>query len=106
MKIGGGSAPIKTDEGWLCIYHAKGDNSRYSLFALLLDPERPWKALQRGITPLLEPEYDYETGGFFGDVVFTNGLVMKDGRLFMYYGSSDETVCLAVTTVEEILVGF
>ena len=106
MKIGGGSAPIKTDEGWLCIYHAKGDNSRYSLFALLLDLEHPWKVIRRGTTPLLEPEFDYETSGFFGNVVFTNGIVIKDGKLFMYYGSSDETTCLAVTTVKKILGGF
>ncbi len=106
MKIGGGSAPIKTDEGWLSIYHAKGDNSRYSLFAMLLDLERPWKVIQRGTTPLLEPEKSYETNGFFGNVVFTNGIVIKDGQLFMYYGSSDETTCLAVTTVEKILAGF
>ncbi|MBW2219293.1 MAG: glycoside hydrolase family 130 protein [Deltaproteobacteria bacterium] len=106
MKIGGGSAPIKTDEGWLSIYHAKGDNSRYSLFAMLLDLERPWKVTQRGTTPLLEPENNYETNGFFGNVVFTNGIVIKDGQLFMYYGSSDETTCLAVTTVEKILAGF
>ena len=106
MKIGGGSAPIKTDEGWLCIYHAKGENSRYSLFAMLLDLEQPWKIVKRGKTPLLEPEYEYETSGFFGNVVFTNGIVIKDGRLFMYYGSSDETTCLAVSSVEQILSYF
>ena len=103
MKIGGGSAPIKTDKGWLCIYHAKGENSRYSLFAMLLDIEQPWKVIKRGKTPLLEPEYKYETTGFFGNVLFTNGMVIKDGQLFMYYGSCDETTCLAVSSVEQIL---
>ncbi|MBW1851375.1 MAG: glycoside hydrolase family 130 protein [Deltaproteobacteria bacterium] len=103
MKIGGGSAPIKTDEGWLCIYHAKGENSRYSLFAMLLDLKQPWKVVKRGKAPLLEPEYEYETTGFYGNVVFTNGIVIKDGQLFMYYGSSDETTCLAVSSVDQIL---
>ena len=103
MKIGGGSAPIKTDEGWLCIYHAKGENSRYSLFAMLLDSKQPWKVIKRGNAPLLEPEYAYETTGFYGNVVFTNGMVIRDGQLFMYYGSSDETTCLAVSSVEQIL---
>ncbi|MBW2664492.1 MAG: glycosidase, partial [Deltaproteobacteria bacterium] len=65
--------------------------------------EQPWKVVKRGKTPLLEPEYKYETTGFFGNVVFTNGMVIKDGQLFMYYGSSDETTCLAVSSVEQIL---
>lgn len=103
MKIGSGSAPIKTDEGWLCIYHAKGDNSRYSLFGMVLDLEQPWKVVKRSTMPLFEPELEYETTGFFGNVVFTNGIVIKDGQLFMYYGSSDETTCLAVSSVEQIL---
>jgi predicted GH43/DUF377 family glycosyl hydrolase len=106
MKIGGGSAPIKTDQGWLSIYHAKGKNSRYSLFGLLLDLEEPWKVIKQGTTPLMEPEFKYETTGFFGNVIFTNGAVIKDGELFMYYGASDETCCLAVSSVEDILSSF
>ena len=52
---------------------------------------------------MLDPEYVYETTGFYGNVVFTNGMVIRDGQLFMYYGSSDETTCLAVSSVEQIL---
>ena len=103
MKIGGGSSPIKTDKGWLSIYHAKGDNSRYSLFPMLLDLKEPWKVVKRGTKPLLEPKLDYETDGFFGNVVFTNGMVIKNDQVFIYYGSSDETTCLAISSVDEIL---
>jgi predicted GH43/DUF377 family glycosyl hydrolase len=103
MKIGGGSAPIKTDEGWLSIYHAKGENSRYSLFGILLDLNQPWKVVKRATVPLFEPEIEYETDGFFGNVVFTNGNVIMDEQLYMYYGASDETTCLAVSSVKEIL---
>jgi len=71
-----------------------------------MESDHPWKVIKRGTTPLLEPKYDYETSGFFGNVVFTNGIVIKDGQLFMYYGSSDKTTCLAVTTVKKILAGF
>jgi predicted GH43/DUF377 family glycosyl hydrolase len=103
MKIGGGSAPIRTKDGWLTIYHAKGDNQRYSLFALLLDLDQPWKVIKQGSTPLLEPEATYETDGFFGNVVFTNGLTVKGDALWMYYGASDETACLAIGSITEIL---
>ena len=103
MKIGGGSAPIKTDEGWLTIYHAKGDSSRYTLFALLLDLEQPWKIIKRGEMPIFEPQAPYETEGFFPNVVFTNGLLVKDDVLYMYYGAADQYCCLATARVSDIL---
>jgi predicted GH43/DUF377 family glycosyl hydrolase len=103
MKIGSDRTPIKTDEGWLCIYHGKCDNSRYSIFGMLLDLEQPWKVVESSTMPLFENELEYETTGFFGNVVFTNGIIIKDGQLFMYYGSSVETTCLAVSSVEQIL---
>ena len=105
MKIGGGAPPIKTKDGWLCIYHGKGDNQRYSLFAMLLDLEQPWKIIKHPVKPIFEPEADYELNGFFPNVVFSNGLFEKDGIVYMYYGASDDTSCLATTTVDEILDG-
>jgi beta-1,2-mannobiose phosphorylase / 1,2-beta-oligomannan phosphorylase len=103
MKIGGGSYPIKTSEGWLCIYHSKGDNSKYTLFAMLLDLEKPWKIVKRPGSPLIEPETDYEIDGFFGNVLFTNGIIERDGKLWIYYGASDEFSCLITTTINEVL---
>ena len=103
LKIGGGCAPLKTGKGWLCIYHAKNANSSYSLFAMLLDINEPWKVLQRPDKPLFVPEAEYETKGFFPNVVFSNGIVEKDGCIYMYYGASDETSCLATSTVDEIM---
>ena len=104
MKIGGGASPIRTDRGWLNLYHGKGDGSMYSLFTLLLDLNDPTKILSRGENPFLVPEYDYETSGFFPNVVFSNGLVvLPDGAVNVYYGSCDETTCLAVTSIKELL---
>ncbi|HJO94978.1 MAG TPA: glycoside hydrolase family 130 protein [Victivallales bacterium] len=103
MKIGGGSYPIKTPKGWLCIYHSKGDNSRYTLFAMLLDLKKPWIVTDRLDKPLLVPESDYEINGFFGNVVFSNGIVEKNDELYIYYGASDDTSCVATTTVDYIL---
>lgn len=101
-KIGGGAPPIKTDEGWLIIYHGKGDEG-YSLFGLLLDLEEPWKVLKRAELPMLVPEAPYEEEGFFGNVVFSNGVVEKDGTLYVYYGAADETSCVATTDVDTLL---
>ncbi len=104
MKIGGGGPSLRIPAGWLQIYHAKGRDQIYSLFAVLLDAAEPWKVVSRGKKPLLVPETGYETTGFFPGVVFTNG-VLPDGRdrLRIYYGACDESVCLAETTVDEVL---
>lgn len=106
MKIGGGAPPIRTPEGWLVIYHGKGDNSLYSLFCLLLDLEEPWKVIKRAETPLLKPTEPYEQEGFFGNVVFSNGVVEKDGKVYVYYGAADEYSCVAITDIHSLLGSF
>jgi len=104
QKIGGGAPPIKTKHGWLEIYHGKGENSIYSLNLLLLDLKDPSKILAVGKEPIMYPETDYEKEGFFGNVIFTNGhIVLPDGTVKIYYGSSDEHICLAETTIEKLL---
>jgi predicted GH43/DUF377 family glycosyl hydrolase len=104
QKIGGGAAPIKTDKGWLEIYHGKGKDQIYSLYLLLLDLKDPSQVLKRGDEPILVPEAPYETNGFFPSVVFSNGVIAgTDGSVKIYYGACDETVCLAETYVDELL---
>jgi len=104
QKIGGGSSPIKTDKGWLILYHAKGENSIYTLKVLLVDFKDPTKILKKGDLPALKPEKEYERNGFFPNVVFTNGMVEKsNGELWVYYGACDETICLAITSIKELL---
>lgn len=104
MKIGGGAAPIKTSEGWLEIYHGKGRDQIYSLFPVLLDLEDPSVVLKRAKEPILFPIEPYETEGFFPNVVFSNGIIHEDnGRILIYYGACDETVCLAETSIDMLL---
>ncbi len=103
-RIGGGAPCIKTPKGWLQVYHGASAGHTYSLFTLLLDANDPSIILKRASSPLLEPCEQYETGGFFGKVVFTNGIVAHDdGRVSIYYGAADKSCCLAETTVEELL---
>jgi predicted GH43/DUF377 family glycosyl hydrolase len=104
-RIGAGAAPIKTAEGWLEIYHGADAQHRYCLGAVLLDLKDPTKVLARSQDPLLEPVADYEKTGFFGNVVFTNGHLVHGDEITMYYGASDEVICGAKFSVEEILSG-
>jgi len=102
-RVGAGAAPIKTSEGWLEIYHGANSEHRYCLGALLLDLENPSKVISRSKEPIVEPTKEYELTGFFGNVVFTNGHLVDGDTIKMYYGASDEVICLAELSIKEIL---
>ena len=102
-RVGAGAAPIKTEKGWLEIYHGANSDHRYCLGALLLDIDDPSKVLARSIDPIMEPIESYETTGFFGNVVFTNGHYVEGDDLVIYYGASDEVICGAKFSISEIL---
>jgi predicted GH43/DUF377 family glycosyl hydrolase len=106
MKVGGGAPPLKTPEGWLVIYHGKGDNSVYSLFCLLLDLHEPYRIIRRAVNPLITPTEKFETDGFFGNVVFSNGIVELNGKIYIYYGAADESVGVLTTTIDYLLNSF
>ena len=102
-RVGAGAAPIKTDEGWLEIYHGANAEHQYCLGAFLMDLEDPSKVLARTVEPIMMPQENYELSGFFGHVVFTNGHVVEGDKLTMYYGAADEFVCGAYFSISEIL---
>lgn len=105
QRIGAGASPIRTEHGWLVIYHGADHRKRYCLGALLLDLENPSRVIARARDPIMEPEADYEQRGFFGQVVFTNGhdLAPDKDTLTLYYGASDTTICSATLSFSKIL---
>ncbi len=102
-RLGAGAAPIKTEKGWLEIYHGATAENRYCLGAILLDLNDPSIVISRSESPIMEPIANYEQTGFFGNVVFTNGHLVDGDTIKMYYGASDEHVCLASFSINEIL---
>jgi predicted GH43/DUF377 family glycosyl hydrolase len=102
-RVGAGAAPIRTEQGWLEIYHGANAEHRYCLGALLLDLRQPWKVLARSTEPIMEPSAAYERAGFFGNVVFTNGHVLDGDCVTLYYGASDSVICGARFSLQEIL---
>ncbi|SEM29526.1 Predicted glycosyl hydrolase, GH43/DUF377 family [bacterium A37T11] len=102
-RIGGGGAPVKTEAGWLCIYHGADSQNRYCLGALLLDLQDPYKVLARSMEPIMTPTTAYELNGFLGQVVFTNGHVVEGDKLTIYYGAADMFVCAAQFSIREVL---
>lgn len=105
-KMGAGAVPIKTEHGWLEIYHTVSTTCNgfiYRLKACLLDLDEPWNII--GYTDfLLWPEYDYEMRGRVMNVVFTcNALPEPDGTLKIYYGAADTNIGLAEGKIDEIV---
>lgn len=96
-KISIASAPIKTKQGWLTIYHGVGyqDPLKYKIGAMLLDLEDPTKVLYRSRVPILEPETEYENNGHKFGILYPGGANIKNNTLFVYYGGSDKYTCVA-----------
>ena len=109
LKIGAGPAPIKTEAGWLLLYHGVHRNCNsyvYSMGAALLDLNDPAKVIARSKKYLLTPEEWYEERGFVPNVVFPcSALVDGDGKVAIYYGAADSYICLAFSTVD-LLIDF
>jgi predicted GH43/DUF377 family glycosyl hydrolase len=102
-RLGAGAAPIKTDMGWLEIYHGATKENRYCLGALLLDLKDPSIVIARSEEPIMEPKEIFERNGFFGEVIFTNGHIIEGDDIQMYYGAADQFVGLATFSISELL---
>jgi predicted GH43/DUF377 family glycosyl hydrolase len=102
-RVGAGAAPVKTERGWLEIYHGANHDHEYCLGAVLLDLNDPSKVIGRTETPIMVPTADYELNGFFGKVVFTNGHVVDGDTITVYYGAADEFVCGVTFSLKAIL---
>lgn len=102
-RIGGGAVPIKTEKGWLALYHGASTDNRYCMGAVLLDLEDPTTVIARSDKPLIQPEADYEVEGFFGDVIFSCGAIVKGDVVQMFYGAADTSMACAELSLQEIL---
>lgn len=102
-RIGAGAVPIKTEQGWLELYHAADKSNRYCMGAVLLDLNDPSKILGRTEQPILIPEAPYEIDGFFGNVVFSCGALVEDDVVRVYYGVADTSMACAELSLRDIL---
>lgn len=94
-RIGAGAPPIKTEYGWLEIYHGVDHYRNYRLGVLLLDLEDPSKVIGRSVEPILSPELSYEKVGLVPNVVFTCGVVEMNDCYYVYYGGADKVIGVA-----------
>lgn len=103
-KVGIAGPPLKTEVGWLLIYHGVSRfDKNYRLGYMILDLEDPFNVLYRSKYPILEPQLEYEKKGMVDNVVFSCGVVEKDGLVYLYYGGADKVMCVATLELAKLL---
>ena len=107
-KVGPGAVPIRTEKGWLVIFHGVrtqcAQHYVYQLGVFLLDLEDPSKVVAKAERSILIPQKDYELIGQTPSVVFTNAAIVEDdGSIKVYYGGADSVQCVGTTSVQELL---
>jgi predicted GH43/DUF377 family glycosyl hydrolase len=107
MKIGPGAPPIRTDKGWLSIYHGvfpTMDGHIYRLGVALHKLDDPAEILGIGNRWILQPEDLWEVVGYVHNVVFTCGAVLEDdGTLKLYWGGADKVMCAGTAVIDELV---
>ena len=116
-RIGSGPPPVKTEKGWLHIYHGIAEHfgaaSIYQGGVILLDLDNPSKLISRSKNNILEPREIWELAGQVPNVVFPSGMIVEDydengfakldSKVKIYYGAADTVVGLAETTIKELI---
>ncbi len=127
-RIGAGAPPLKTERGWLLIYHGVTEHkkregrmqeywekmrhrepehySSYSIGAALFDLKNPEKLIAKSPHPIISPMKKYEKEGFVNNVVFTTGLVVdENGKdLLLFSGGADRVVTVKKVALKDIMV--
>ena len=107
MKIGPGAVPIRTDKGWLTIYHGvfpTMDGNIYRLGVALHDLKDPATIIGVSDRWILQPEDPWEITGYVHNVVFTCAAVAEDdGTIKLYWGGADTVMCAGVAVTEDLI---
>jgi len=107
-RVGLGTQPIETPEGWLIIYHGvrvTGGRSIYRVGLALLDLDNPRRILRRSDVWVFGPAEDYELVGDAPHVTFPTGAILdkESNELRVYYGAADTTVALTTAQMDKLV---
>lgn len=105
LKNGLGPQPIKTKYGWLHLAHGVRSTAaglRYVLYLFMTSLDDLTKLIYKPAGYLIAPEGE-ERVGDVSNVVFGNGwIVDDDGRVLIYYASSDTRLHVAVSSIDRL----
>jgi predicted GH43/DUF377 family glycosyl hydrolase len=108
LRIGIGPPLLKTEHGWLLVYHGVKETVSGALYRLgvaLLDLDEPTRVIGRGPNWILGPLETYERVGDVPNALFACGLVHEPdtGELRLYYGAADTSIGLATAKLDDLL---
>ncbi|MGB8191718.1 MAG: glycoside hydrolase family 130 protein [Chitinophagaceae bacterium] len=101
-----GPAAMLTDKGILLIYNSRnviatGDTSlpdgTYAAGQIVMDKNDPLKVIERSESYFMKPDKNYELTGQVNNVCFLEGLVNYKGKWFLYYGTADSKIAVAIS---------
>lgn len=106
LKNGLGPAPIKTEKGWLHLAHGVRNTAsglRYTLYLFMTDLNDISKVTHKPAGHFMAPIGE-ERHGDVSNVLFSNGWIEDcDGKVFIYYASSDTRMHVATSTVDRLV---
>ncbi len=106
VKNGEGPHPIKTPQGWLHLAHGVrgcAAGLRYVLYMYMTALDDPTRVIASPAGYFMAPVGE-ERIGDVSNVLFTNGWIADpDGKVFIYYASSDTRMHVATSTVEKLV---
>ena len=106
LKNGEGPHPIKTEKGWLHLAHGVRNCAaglRYVLYLYITDLKNPEKLIAEPAGFFMAPQGE-ERVGDVSNVLFSNGWIAdEDGKVFIYYASSDTRMHVATSTIDKLL---
>ncbi len=106
MKNGEGPHPIKTPDGWLHLAHGvRGCASglRYVLYMYMTALDDPTRVIAQPGGYFLVPQGEEYIGDVM-NVAFANGWIAdEDGKVFIYYASSDTRLHVATSTIDKLV---
>jgi len=122
-RSGAGPPPIKTDKGWLLIFHGvskiskhnfvddfkkffgvkvKDEHDTYAVWAALFDLKNPKKLIARSNHPIMIPNTKYKS--FEGkNVIFPTGIVEDGNNLLLYSGVGDTKIMVSKIKLKDIM---
>jgi predicted GH43/DUF377 family glycosyl hydrolase len=100
-----GPQALLTEKGILFIYNSRNDPERgdkslapgtYAAGQVLIDRNDPLKVIDRTEKYFIAPDKPYEITGNVNNVCFLEGLVYFKNKWFLYYGTADSKIAVAV----------
>lgn len=107
-----GPAALLTEKGILVLYNGiyngvPSENGRpeneeltWAGVQVLFDKDNPLVSIARADDAFIRPEKDYEISGQVNKVTFIEGMVKFKGKWFIYYGTADSYIAVAVAEAD------